>query len=374
VSRSDLNDLIRFRLHAHGLLVHGSLGAPAQTIESVARHMLAVQAQDLGQAGWALGVRTGGASAAEVSTAFASGSVVRSWPMRGTLHIVPAPQLNWMLALTTPRMLARTAARRRQLEIDEATLGRACEVANSVLAGGRSMPRAGFMAALERAGIATTGQRGYHFIYHLAQTGTLVWGPPAGNQQALVLSDEWIKTHEQLDMDEALAAFLTGYLSGHGPATLADFAWWSGLTMAQAKLARAVASTALVETEVAGTGYLMTAERADAAPPLPASHVRALPGFDEYFLGYKDRKVVIDPAFESRIVPGGNGVFKPTIISRGRVIGTWHRAEASGTRAGSVQLVAEPFTAMTQREESAFRAAAKRYGRYSAPSSSTAMA
>lgn len=361
-------DLIRFRLHAHGLL-----GDPSPTIESVARHMLAVQAQDYGQSGWALGVRTCAATSADVADALASGSLVRSWPMRGTLHIVPAAQLNWMLALTTPRMLTRTATRRRELEIDDTTLSRARDVALDALSDGRSMARAGFTNALEQAGIATGGQRGYHLIYHLGQTGTLVWGPPAGSQQALVLSDDWIKTQERLEPDQALGAFLIGYLTGHGPATLADFAWWSGLTMAQSKLARAVASTALVETELAGNSYLMPAELADAAARLPVSHVRALPGFDEYFLGYKDRRLVIDAAFESRIVPGGNGVFKPTIISRGHVIGTWRRGDAPRARARSTPPVAEPFTAMSKREQSAFRAAAKRYAGYTVPSSSATL-
>jgi hypothetical protein len=267
-------------------------------------------------------------------------------------------------------MLARTETRRRELEIDDVTLSRARDVALEALSGGRSLPRAGFTSALESAGIATGGQRGYHLIYYLAQTGTLVWGPPAANQQALVLSDEWITTRERLEPDAALAAFLTGYLTGHGPATLADFAWWSGLTMAQAKLGRAVASTALVETESAGAKYLMPAELADSAAPLPASHVRALPGFDEYFLGYKNRGLVVDAAFESRIVPGGNGVFKPTIISRGRVVGTWRRGGTPRGRAGSAPIVAEPFTTMSQREQSAFRASAKRYASYSVPSSS----
>ena len=369
MSEHGLRDLVRFRLHAHGLL-----GDPGPALESVARHMLAVQAQDYGQAGWALGVRTRGATTADVATAFASGSLVRSWPMRGTLHIVPAAQLNWMLALTTPRMLARTETRRRELEIDDVTLGRAREVALDALSGGRSLPRSGFTSALESAGIATTGQRGYHLIYYLAQTGTLVWGPPAANQQALVLSDEWITSQERLDPDEALAAFLTGYLTGHGPATLADFAWWSGLTMAQAKLARAIASNALVETELAGATYLMVAELADAAAPLPVTHVRALPGFDEYFLGYKDRSRMVDAAFESRIVPGGNGVFKPTIVSRGRVIGTWRRGDTPPARASSTPLVAEPFTTMSQREHSAFRASAIRYAKYRMPSSTATLA
>jgi hypothetical protein len=364
VSEHGLRDLIRFRLHSHGLL-----GTAEATLESVARHMLAVQAQDYGQAGWALGVRTPGTTTSDIAAAFASGSLVRSWPMRGTLHIVPAAQLNWMLALTTPRMLARTQTRRRELEIDDLTLGMARDTALEVLSGGRSLPRSGFMSAMENAGIATAGQRGYHLIYYLAQTGTLVWGPPSANQQALVLSDEWITSQERLDPDEALAAFLTGYLTGHGPATLADFAWWSGLTMAQAKRARAIASTALVETESDGVSYLMLAELADAAAPLPIAHVRALPGFDEYFLGYKDRSRVIDAAFVSRIVPGGNGVFKPTIISRGRVIGTWRRADAPAAQAGSAPLVAEPFTTMSQRECSAFRASAQRYANYRMPSS-----
>lgn len=353
-------DLIRFRLFAHGLLRRGKHEQTAPRVSDVARRMLAIQAQDYAHACWALGVRAPKATSADVADAFTSRELVRSWPMRGTLHIVPARELGWMLDLTTARMLARTQTRRRQLELDDAILIRARDVATASLSGGRALPRAGLIGAFESAGIATANQRGYHLIYHLAQTGTLVWGPPEGNQQALVLSDEWIAKPRRREPDEALGAFLLGYLAGHGPATLKDFEWWTNLTVAQAKTARAVAGTALTDLEHAGTTYLLPHDLADAAPSLPASHLHALPGFDEYYLGYRDRNLVVDPAFAQRIVPGKNGMFKPTIVSRGIVIGTWRRSE----RSSSAVISAEPFTAMSSRQQSAFDAAAQLFARF----------
>jgi len=354
------SDLIRFRLLAHGLLADGSDDHAAPGVSDVARRMLAIQAQDYGHAGWALGIRTADATAHDVADAFTSRELVRSWPMRGTLHIVPAIELGWMLDLTTTRMLARTRTRRRQLELDDATLLSARDVAIAVLSGGRALSRAGLLSAFESAGIGTARQRGYHLIYHLAQTGTLVWGPPDKNQQALVLSDEWITQPHHRETDEALGAFVRGYLDGHGPATLGDFVWWSGLTVSQAKTARAVAGPALSEVELGDETYLLPHDLADADAPVPPSHVHALPGFDEYFLGYRDRSVVVDSTYAPRVVPGNNGVFKPTIASRGRIVGTWRKAG----NASSSMIEAEPFTTLTSREQAAFATSARRFARF----------
>ncbi|WP_308464837.1 winged helix DNA-binding domain-containing protein [Rathayibacter soli] len=352
-------DLLRFRLQAHGLT-----GEPAASVEAVAHRMLAVQAQDLGQAGWGLGIRTAAARADDVAAAFSSGALVRSWPMRGTLHIVPARELGWMLELTTPRMLARTATRRSQLGLGEDTLERARAVMVDALCGGKRLNRAGALRAFEQAGIATDGQRGYHLIYFLAQTGTLVWGPPDANQQALVLLQEWVPNPLPLSEEAALTRFLVGYLAGHGPATVKDFVWWTNLTVAQARTARAAAGAEIADLECNGIRYLVPAALPDTvvAAGRADNSVHALPGFDEYVLGYQDRSPVVDAEFAARLIPGGNGIFRPTILSRGRAVGTWQRPTATGAAGFTV----DPFTMLSAREQTAFQSSATRFLHYRA--------
>jgi hypothetical protein len=361
-TRLSPRDFLTFRMLAHGLVDTG-----LDSVDAAARRLLAVQAQDFAHAGWALGIRTATSTVSDVGSALASGTIVRSWPMRGTLHFVPAQELGWMLSLTTARMLAKTATRRRQLELDDATIQKARSTMLTALRGGRALPRKNALQALEAAGIRTDGQRGYHLLYHLGQTGTVVWGPPADNQQALVLLDEWVPAPRQLDRDEALGVFLTRYLDGHGPATLKDFAWWSGLTMADAKTARAVAATTLTQVECDGTDYLLPASIAEggqaSAPVGAAGGVHALPGFDEYIIGYGDRRPVLDPEFAPRLIPGGNGVFQPAIVSRGRAVGTWRRGADRGGR----EAVAFPFTSLSSRETAGFMRSTRRFRRYLEP-------
>ena len=349
-------DLYRFRQAAHALT--SPLGSPT----AVTDRLLAVQAQDFAAACWALGVRTANSSQADVISALERGEIVRSWPMRGTLHFVPARELGWMLRVTTPRMIAGLARRHRQLELEDDDFGRARDVVVAALAGGGSLGRTELMELWEQNGIRTTGQRGYHLIYYLAQTGVICWGPPHRSQQSLVLLDEWAPDQRRLDGDEALAEFLLRYLAGHGPATLKDYVWWTKGTLAGAKAGLAIIRDRVTSFDLEGTTYWMTAELADS-PTQRAARSRSLhvlPGFDEYLLGYQDRSPVLSPEFADRVVPGGNGIFKPLIVSKGRIAGTWRRA-ANGAR---VAIEAQPFAPLDAAERSGFATGVAVYGRF----------
>ena len=325
MTRASRTDITRRRLESQALT--GALGAdPALVVD----RLFALQAQDLRWAKWAVAVRAPGSSSADVDALIDSGRIVRSWPMRGTLHLIPAPDLGWMLELTTPRLWAGSATRRRELGLDETTIESARAVALTVLSGGRELSRAAFLDALAQHGIDAAGQRGYHLIWHLAQSGTLCWGRQRDAQQMLVLLDDWVPRPRRLERDEALGEFLVRYLIGHGPAPLSDFAWWSQLTMTDAKTALAVAGPQLTSFDVDGVQHLLPTV-SDAAP-LPRAvpgrgrdAILALPGFDEHLLGYRDRSFAIEPENLTRVVPGKNGIFLPLLVRGGRVIGTWRR-------------------------------------------------
>jgi hypothetical protein len=340
---------------------HGLAGTPElRTPLDVAERMLAVQSQDYPAGKWALGVRAPGVSLAEVNSAIDDGLIVRSWPMRGTLHLVPAPELNWMAQLTTPRLLAAGKTRRAQLEIDDATVEHAREAAVTALEGGRRLTRAGFLEVLEEAGISIAGQRGYHLIGQLAQTGTVCWGPHEGRQQALVLQDEWIPNPRILTREEALGEFVLRYFHGHGPATLKDFAWWSKLTVAEAKTGLAVVRSELADIDVDGATLYFPAS-ADTgqlgSPPRQRTETLLLPPFDEYLLGYTDRSFAIEPEQLTRVVPGKNGIFLRILVAEGRIIGTWRVSSAS--RAQSAE--PEPFEGMSADQYSGFERAVREY-------------
>lgn len=335
---------------------------------SVARRLLALQGQDFAAGCWALALRTTGATQSDVLAALDAGLVIRSWPMRGTLHFVPPEDLRWMLSVTTDRIVAGLARRQRQLELTAADFARAADVVTAALTGGGSIGRAELMQLWEGAGLTTTGQRGYHLIYFLAQTGLLCWGPVVrsanGNPtQALVLLDEWAPPPRALEPDEAAARFLLRYLEGHGPATVKDFVWWTKGTVALAKTARSVLGDALTTLEVDGVEYLLTAELADRAVSAPPTRsekdaVHLLPAFDEYLLGYQDRTPILDDEHWELIVPGNNGIFQPIIVAAGRVVGTWRR---EGGR-----VTPQPFSSLSAAREAQLQRSARAYATYAA--------
>jgi hypothetical protein len=294
----------------------------------VVRWMLAMQAQDLPGAKWSVGLRAHRTSEASVDAAFHSAEVVRSWPMRGTLHLVPAGDLGWMLELTAPRALQSAASRRAALGIVETDVERARQIAIASLAGGRALTRVAILGLIAAGGVSTEGQRGYHLLWYLAQTGTLVLGAGQGKQQTFSLLDEWVRTPRRLDRDEALGELVCRYFRSHGPATARDLARWSGLTMADVQRGLAVSGKHLTALELDGVRYHLAPETLAQAGA--SARVHLLPGFDEYLLGYGDRTAALATEHSAAVVPGGNGVFKPTVVADGEVVGTWRRNVTRG--------------------------------------------
>ena len=324
---------------------------------TIVRSMGAIQAQDYLGALWAVGLRTLRASEQTVEQALAEARIVRTWPMRGTIHFVAPKDVRWMLTLLTPRIVRLGQTRLRGLAIDAATLA-ASEVALGVaLEGGRQLTRPKLYAELEQAEIATSGQRGVHILGQLSMAGLLCFGARAGKQPTFTLLDEWVPPTSPLSHDEALAKLVGRYFTSHGPATLHDFAWWSGLTMADARAGLAAAADQLAESRLDGRSYF-------AARGLnvndAASEVFLLPSFDEFLLAYRDRTVVLDPAHANRVVPGSNGLFTPIVVAGGRVVGTWRRELKPGRVALSYNLFDElgPLDWQTLDEQGA------RYGRF----------
>ena len=324
-------------------------------VAATVRQLFAVQSQDFAQSLWSVGLRTPGAHRSDLLAAMAEGSIVRSSSLRGTLMMVAAEDLRDILALTAGRTISSMSSRQRQLELDEATMTRSQEAIESAISGRNAVGREAILRTLESAGIRTDSQRGYHILWLLAERGIVCWGPPSGTQQGLVLVEEWIDPTPERERDELLARFVIRYFAGHGPATVADLAWWARLTLADVRRGIAAASDALCDTSVDGATYWMTAE--SLAPSRRQPEVLALPGFDEYLLGYADRSRQLAPEHARRIVPGANGIFLPTIVAAGQVIGTWRRTVTNGT----LEVVPEPFDNLTPTQSLSFEAAAKRY-------------
>lgn len=324
---------------AHLRLLHQQIARPGlEQPSQVVQWMGAMQAQDYRQALWAVATRTKSATQAEVEQAIQDRSIVLTWPMRGTMHFVAAPDVRWMLELCALRKASSKSSRWKQLELDDCLLERCAHLFRTALTGGTAFTRAAMLGVLDQAGIDPAGQRGYHILGHLARTGLLCFGPRKGKDQTFVLLEEWIPSPPRISREAALAELAQRYFTGHGPATVQDFMHWTGLTLGDARAGHESVRSELLSEKVDGLEYWWR-DQGSTSPGSPAREVHLLPGFDEYVLGYKDRRDVLATAHAQRIVPGGNGVFFPMIVVNGQVLGTWK----SSLKRNGVEVWLEPF-------------------------------
>ncbi|MFJ6417574.1 winged helix DNA-binding domain-containing protein [Paeniglutamicibacter sp. NPDC091659] len=343
MASSDRLRLARLRLAAQGLLPGIPAGSePARTPADVVRRMGMMQAQDLVQACWALGVRLPGSTLAQVHAALESGGVVRSWGARGTLMFLDPKMLRPLLGVTAPRMRAQAAATWRRENITEAELESLLPVVVERCATAGAS-RSALMEAMSAAGSDVSGQRGYHLLVALSLSGELVQGrmePGSGTRQLFMDSSQWSPgagpEATAMDPEDAVREIVLRYFRSHGPATVADCAWWLGLGLTPVRAALKTMGDQLATRELGGSVYHLAPEIDalwDDAPG--ARSVLALPGFDEFLLGYKDRTATLAPEHSDAIAPGGNGVFRRTLVSGGQTVGTW-QVETTGKERSAV--------------------------------------
>lgn len=324
-------------------------------VAALVRWFGAVQAQDLPGGKWAIGLRVRGGGAAggaaptvaDVDAAIAARRIVRSWPMRGTLHFVAAEDLRWLLGLLAPRVLTRAASRYRELGLDAATFSKAERVVRRALHGGAVLARPAAMQVLASGGVDPAGQRGIHVLGWLAMRGVICQATPVGKQTGFALLDDWVPGGHAWTGDAALAEVARRYVQSHAPATAADFAWWSGLNLTEARRAMA-----LVGDQDRGDAALL-----GSGPAPPARGAWLLPPWDEYTVGYKDRAALVRPAHAAH---AGLELLKPTVMLDGQVVGTWTRTLG---KAG-VSFAVSSFGALAATQRRRIDRAAQRYASF----------
>lgn len=320
--------------------------------EEVVRWLGAIQAQDYMQSLWAIGLRLRSATVADIEQAISDGRILRTWPMRGTIHFVPPEDAKWMLKLSAARILAKDGRRLEQLGLDEEILERCKELFHEALEGDRRLSRPDMMRLLEEAGISTEKQRGYRILWHASQSGLICLGPMQDKLQTFVLLDDRVPGSRDLTREESLVELVRRYFASHGPATVHDFARWAGLTVTEARSGLEAAIAELTSEKINGNECWTTIDAPDHTAH-DKSSVHLLSGFDEYLIGYKDRSAVLSVEHAPKIVPGKNGVFLPVIVVGGRVVGTWKRK----LKKNSVDITLSPFTQLGDSKERVIEAA-----------------
>jgi len=344
------SDILRQRLH------HQRLSSPYfARPDDVVKWLCAVQAQDYAGAKWAVGQRMPAATDAAVETACAEGTILRTHVMRPTWHFVAPADIRWMLKLTAPRVNAAMASYYRKFELDQAVFSRSHKILARAMRGGRHLTRDALRCAVQRSGIVTEGLRFLFILIRAELDGVICSGGRSGKHITYALLDERVPPTKDLTRDDALAEITRRYFVSHGPATVQDFVWWSGLTTTDAKAGLDMVRRHVVQETIDGRTYWLSASmRAGVRVPRMA---HLLPAFDEYLIAYRDRSAAFDPASRDK---SRNAEFNSTIVWDGRIVGTWKRTLEKNT----VIVALSPFAALRNPASRAVTKAAQRYGAF----------
>jgi len=330
---------------------------PFEKPREVVDWLVAVQSQDYAGAKWALGLRLQDAHDADIERAFNAGDILRTHVMRPTWHFVAPADIRWLLALTAPRVHAANATMYGRLELDNATVKRSHKTLTKVLQGGQQLTREELSAALEKAGIAAKGQRLAYIVMHAELDGLICSGPRRGKQFTYALLDERIPSVKALNPAEALANFAQRYFTSHGPASVQDFAKWSGLTVADAGRGLEAIKDQLQHEVLNGYDYWFAPNQALAPAASPTAYLLSI--FDEYLIGYKDRSMIAQPEVAAKLFTMGN-VLTTVVVIDGRIVGSWRRVLGKDV----VTITIDYFARVTKAQQRAVAVAAQKYGEF----------
>lgn len=287
--------------------------------EDVVRSLGAIQSQDYAHSLWAIGLRTKNGKIADVEQALTDGKIIRTWLMRGTIHIILAEDITWMRNLFSERILARLTPKAWEYHnMTPELMDRAKNMIIQSLSSKTVLTRKEMIRRLGDVGIPDDKQQSYFIFGYLSQSGIICPGPPQGKDQTFALLDNWATNQRILTREESLAVLAERFFSSHGPATAADFANWSGLKVSDAKFGLTAVQDKLKALDHNNTTYWMSPQARES------SGLFLLPGYDEFLIGYKDRS----PSFATyghMPISTYNGMFYATIIEDGQVLGVWKR-------------------------------------------------
>lgn len=329
-------------LHARAQGLDPSVSGKATNVAQVVRNTFGLQAQDSAAAALQVRVRSVGLTGDDVRRAIEEDrSVVRTWAMRGTLHLIPAEDIRWITSLVGPPALSASRGRLDFHGLDEETRNRGIRLIRDILSENGPLTRAEIAERLAPHGIPVAGQAAPHLLRCAAFAGVLCNGPARGSKDTFVVLDNWVSTEPELPRETALAELARRYLKSYGPASPEDMAAWAGLPIRDARKAWGLISRNLVEVEAAGKpAWVLTegANRLDEVRGECPRAVRLAGAFDTYLLGYRTRDLALAPEYAKRVNAGG-GIIRPTVLVHGRAIGTWRTKRLTRR----IEVSTEPF-------------------------------
>lgn len=342
------------RLHSQKL-INPTAKSPAEIV-----HWLgAVQAQEYAWAKWSLALRLDDVTDAEIERAINDGEILRTHVLRPTWHFVTPQDIRWMLELTAARVQALNATIYRQYELDPATLTRASAIIVNALVGGHALPRSEIARLLAGHGISTTPIR-LSFILHYMELEALICsGASVGTKQTHALLEERAPQAKSLPREEALAEHVRRFFTSRAPATVHDYAWWSGLTVKESQQGIDSLHGQLHREVIDGKTYWYATDT-----PIPASldqpHAAyLLPNFDEYTL-YRGQHFIMSPQAIQHLQAHQTNIYAHFLLSDHKLIAIWKRT----IKGRSLQFQLAPFAPLTEQQSFAYAQAAQHYAKF----------
>ena len=325
-----------------------------RTAKEIAGWMGALQAQDYAMSKWAFGIRLPDSTEASVNAEINSGNIIRTHLLRPTWHFVSASDIYWILELTAPRIKAALKSRDKQLELTDAIYKKSNRILERLLRDGNHLTREEVMQEFKRAKINIAENRGSHLLLGAELDGLICSGKQKTGKPTYAILREWVPEKNRTNREDALKELARRYFSSHGPATIKDFGWWSGLSMSDVKSALNCNKDELTSFIIKDQVYWLSGNL--SVPEQVTSEIFFLPAYDEFLISYRDRTASLTLADNKRAV-SDNGIFYPVILQNGQVTGTWKRVITNNR----VTLTKNLFRSASPQQESAFLKGVKRY-------------
>ena len=353
------SDIAQYRLHNQLISPLGSYDIKGiSSVSGIVSHLGAIQGQDYPGAKWAIGLRLPGIVNPDIDKAISKREIIRTWVIRGTLHLVAAKDIYWMLELVAPKIIKGSATRRKQLELDDKTISKSHNLIINALKDSKTLTRNEIRLLLGSNGIASQSFRLDYILQYAVMNQLISGGPIRNKEHTFVYLPDWIKKPKTITHEKALAGLAERFFNSHGPATIQDYVWWSGLSSTDARAGFEMMQSKLESFIVEVKTYWMPKYRPEIKRNNEDS-VFLLPGFDEYMLGYTDRTIVVDPKYMNRIATN-NGLFANTIVINGMVEGVWKRRFVKNT----LSIEFYPFKRLSKKIKETVKEEAMKFGTF----------
>ncbi|MDR2921188.1 MAG: winged helix DNA-binding domain-containing protein [Tannerella sp.] len=312
------SDILSLRLYNQQLITNNRFKEPAEIVA----WMGAMQSQTLEMAKWAIGVRLPGTTVNDIEDSLNNGRIIRTHILRPTWHFVSAKDIHWMFDLSNPRIKPIYISYCKLIEADEQTIISTYPIIEKTFAGGNHFTKPEIQEILQQHGIKTDDRWLNMIISRAEMEGIICNGKLRGSKQTFTLLHEWVPKKYTLSKEESLERLARRFFTSHSPATVEDFAWWSGLTITECRQALQLIKDDFISEDINGRTFWLKNDF--KIPEIKKPSVLLLPPFDEYVVSYKNRSEIVEDVHYNKVMTK-NGLFDPTMMLNGEIIGKWKK-------------------------------------------------